>query len=113
MPKQKVRFAINALRVVWIPQLGGSTFYTHVESVDEGVRVMDLLAAYDLFQYEHKIKPDYANMGFLERYTSDGWESWFSDCEEYDNPREYLESLGDLKNVVVYSKPEHGPLHGK
>lgn len=50
----------NKLRVWWIPQVGSSNrFYIPVKSVEEGKKVMDLLAAYDMFQLQNNIKPDF------------------------------------------------------
>ena len=47
----------NKLRVWWIPQVGSSNrFYIPVKSVEEGKKVMDLLAAYDMFQLQNNIK---------------------------------------------------------
>ena len=63
---------VGDLRVWHIPQVPGEPFIVPVSSVDEGVQMMDVLAAYDLFQYENRIKPDYANMSGLDRYEDDG-----------------------------------------
>ena len=44
------------LRVWWIPQVGLSdAFYIPVKSVEEGKKVMDILAAYDAFQLQNNI----------------------------------------------------------
>ena len=42
---------------------------------------MDILAAYDCFQYNHKVKPDYCNIGGLQQYDEDSgeWEDWLYD----------------------------------
>lgn len=87
------------LQVWWIPQVPGKPFTVDVVSVAEGVKVMDILADYDRFQYENRIKPDYANAGGLNRYvgldgeSDDGWESWEDEETGEDDPRCYLESL--------------------
>lgn len=64
------------LRVKHIPQLPGKPFEVQVDSIAEGHAVLDLLAYYDLFQFENRIKPDYANMGSLVRYVAEDqdWE---------------------------------------
>ncbi len=86
------------LRVWWIPQIPGKPFRVDVDSVKEGVKIMDTLASYDLFQLEHRIKPDYSNAGGLEMFdpsdtedSPDGsWVSWYDEdtCEE--DPREWV-----------------------
>lgn len=86
------------LQVWWIPQLGISKmFEVDVADVAEGVKVMDVLARYDLFQYENKVKPDYANAGGLRRWCDDsdgvgtpGWEDWYDEETGEDDPREFL-----------------------
>lgn len=110
---------VQKLRVYWIPQVPMKPFYVDVMSVEEGVKVMDVLANYDLFQYENNIKGDYANMGGLQQQRNsaiyednpEGWVDWdiefgkrvavnFGDnytddgLEYYfDDPREYLNFL--------------------
>jgi len=82
------------------------SFTVEVSSVEEGVRMMDALANYDAFQYENYIKPDYCNMNGLqvwdetltdeemtEMELTDRWVDWYSECQCYDDPREYLVSL--------------------
>lgn len=54
------------LRVWWIPQVSCKAFHVDVESQEEAIKIMDVLAKYDLFQLEYKIKPDYCNIGGLE-----------------------------------------------
>lgn len=47
---------MSKLRVWWIPQVGVSkTFYIPVESPEEGKKVMDMLAAYDMFQLQENL----------------------------------------------------------
>lgn len=92
------------LRVWHIPQVPMKPFYVEVSSVEEGVKMMDALADYDLFQLENNIKPDYCNANGLqiwdERLTeedmvdmelTDKWVDWYN--EYYDDPRDYLEAL--------------------
>ncbi len=35
--------------------------------------VVDILAQYDLFQFENRIKPDYCNAGGIQVWEDDGW----------------------------------------
>ncbi len=39
------------------------SFTVSVASIDEGRKLCDVLAAYDLFQLEHRVKPDFCNAG--------------------------------------------------
>ena len=75
-------------------------FRVEVDSVKEGVKLMDTLAFYDIFQYENKIKPDYANAGGLEMYNEEWgeWENWYieKDFGYFDDPEDYLDTLKDL-----------------
>ncbi|EAV9187409.1 superinfection exclusion protein [Salmonella enterica] len=92
------------LRVWHIPQVPMKPFYIEVSNVEEGVKIMDVLASYDRFQFESKIKPDYCNANGLEMWDEslteddliemgleDKWVDWNS--EYFDDPREYLNSL--------------------
>ena len=88
------------MRVWWISQVGANaTFYVPVESVVEAKKVMDMLAAYDCFQYNYKIKPDYCNTGGLQVWNEEDqeWEDWFYDDGNsyYDNVDEYCEEKSE------------------
>src|SRR3546814_6755934 len=74
------------LQVWWVPQVPMTAFEVNVGSVQEGAKLLDVLAEYDLFQYENKVKPDYCNAGGLRRWCADsdgegtpGWEDWRSE----------------------------------
>lgn len=67
---------LGKLRVWHIPQIPGKSFYVEVQTIDEGVRVCDILADYDLFQFDNKIKPDYSNASGIERFENDGVDEW-------------------------------------
>lgn len=61
-------------RIWWIPQIGmEGVFYHSVPSVEEGYRVCDILGRYDLFQFENRVKPDYANVGGVEIHEDGEW----------------------------------------
>ena len=60
------------LRVWWVPQIPGPSFKVDVATAAEGLKIIDVLADYDLFQLQHMIKPDYCNAGGLMRYEEDG-----------------------------------------
>lgn len=84
------------LQVWWIPQLPMEPFCVPVDTVAMGVKILDVLADYDAFQLEHKIKPDYSNAGGLQRWREDngegipGWEDWYDEGTGEDDPREWL-----------------------
>jgi len=99
------------LRVWHIPQVPMKSFVVEVNSVEEGVRMMDALAEYDMFQYENNIKPDYCNASGLQMWDeslteadmadmelTDKWIDWHS--EYYDDPRDYLESLKEENSAA-------------
>lgn len=88
------------LRIAHIPQLGGHAFHVNVDHLQEAKKIMDVLAAYDHFQYENRIKPDYANATFLEEFDlNDGeWVSWMDDETGIDDLDEFLEFLADVQN---------------
>lgn len=72
----------GALRVWWIPQVPMNPFHVHVDSPAEAKLILDTLARYDLFQLEHRIKPDFCNVGGLECFSQDGDDGEW--CEWYD-----------------------------
>ena len=67
------------LRVWWVPQIPGRAFYVSVSTPPEAKKIMNVLANYDIFQFENKIKPDYANAGGLEIFQSGQWADWYDD----------------------------------
>lgn len=67
-------FIVGDLRVCHMPQVPGPVFFTPVLTVQDALWLMEILARYDIFQYEHRIKPDYANTSWVEIMTEDGWE---------------------------------------
>lgn len=99
------------LRVWWTPQVPMESFYIPVESPEEGKKVMDLLAAYDCFQYNHNVKPNCCNIGGLQQYDEDTgeWEdrlyddgkSWYESdkldeyCEEKSEQAEELKAFSE------------------
>ena len=86
------------MRVWWIPQVPMDPFYIDVVSVEDGVRIMDVLANYDKFQFENRIKPDYCNCGGIEVFDTEdtednpdgSWVSWIDEETGEDNPYVYL-----------------------
>lgn len=68
-------------RVWWIPQVPGKAFKIEVPSLDVGKLVCAILAQYDIFQFENRIKPDFANVGGIEKWDETDGE-WYSVDEE-------------------------------
>lgn len=97
------------LRVWWNPQLGADcTFYIPVESVEEAKKFLDVLAAYDQFQYQNRIKPDFCNTGGLQMWDEEekDWVDWSiqpynSDCV-YEDVDKYCEAFdtGELEEFT-------------
>lgn len=75
---------IGALRVWHIPQVPGKPFHAYVDTPQEAKRLLNVLARYDLFQYENRIKPDYCNASGLECYEADNGDGQPGWCEWYD-----------------------------
>lgn len=77
-------------KVWWIPQVPGKRFEVAADTVQEGEKIMEVLANYDMFQFEHNIKPDYANAGGLlfwdkELDNDDGSMGDWTEFEEYED----------------------------
>lgn len=66
----------GSLRVWHIPQVPGQPFYVPVPTPSIGKVMMDILAAYDIFQYEQRVKPDFANANGLEVFEGGEWITW-------------------------------------
>lgn len=89
--------AEKKLKVWWIPQVPMKPFEVEVVTVAEGVKLMDVLAKYDAFQFENRIKPDYCNAGGLMQFDEDsdgdgnpGWVDWYDEESGDDDPAEWL-----------------------
>jgi hypothetical protein len=67
------------LKVWWIPQIPGASFEVPVESVDQAKKILTVLADYDTFQYENRIKGDYCNAGGLVTLEDGEWVDWESE----------------------------------
>lgn len=107
MPK-KTEPKVGDLRVWHIPQVPGEAFRVPVKTPEEGKLVLDVLAAYDLFQLEFNIKPDYANAGGLEVFDADeGWVEWYDeesgeavdDCERLTNKVTSVETISEASKM--------------
>lgn len=76
----------GALRVWHIPQVPMKAFYVLVKDLDEAKTVLNVLADYDKFQFENRVKPDYSNASGLEIYIEkeNAWEEWEDESEGLD-----------------------------
>lgn len=71
------------LKVWHIPQVPGNPFLVDVDSKAEGKKIMDILAEYDLFQFDNNIKPDYSSVsGLQEEQEEGGWHDVDLESEE-------------------------------
>lgn len=52
-------------------------------TVEEGKKVMDILAAYEAFQLQNIVKPDYVNAGGIEMWNEEDkeWNDWYMETE--------------------------------
>ena len=71
------------LRVWWIPQIPMKAFHVDVQTPEEAEKLLNVLADYDLFQYENRVKGDYANAGGLHYWDEEesDWLEWYYDDE--------------------------------
>ncbi len=101
------------------PQVGRvNSFYYPVDSVEQAKTVLNLLADYDLWQYENRVKGDYASAAGLSVFEGvppeeiegdygDGWCDWqngggYSIDEIMRDPsldKEYEEDEGDVVDI--------------
>lgn len=82
-------------KVLHFPQIPCKAFEVNVETLDEALRISNMLADYDLFQFENKIKPDYANQTLIEWNHPE--HTGFDDWEQFDpfdpDEVEYVQDL--------------------
>ncbi len=70
---------VKQLRVWHIPQVPMRAFRVYIDSIKEAKLILKTLAIYDLFQMEHKIKPDYSNAQGLEEFDGKEWSEWMNE----------------------------------
>jgi len=73
------------LRVSHFPQIPCTPFIVEVKSIEEAKKIFDVLANYDMFQYQNKIKPDYCNSTVLEYFDTEEneWLEWHDEENDY------------------------------
>lgn len=68
----------GSLRVYWIPQVPMDPFHWNVDTVEEAARTIHMLAEYDIFLFNTKVRSDFANAGGLEIFEGGEWVEWES-----------------------------------
>lgn len=82
------------LKIWWVPQIPMDAFEVAVPDLRTAAILLNTLADYDQFQFEHNVKPDYANMGGLQVFEDDDWSDWWSeDGEDFNDVRRDPELL--------------------
>lgn len=100
---------MSRLRVWWIPRVGiKQAFYVPVSTVEEGKKILDLLAAYDAFQLQNRTKPDYTNAGGLQVYNPEiaDYEDWYleTDDDYFDDVDEYCEMCENAEELAEFNQ---------
>ena len=100
---------MSKLRVWWIPQVGiEETFYVPVSTVEEGKKTLDLLAAYDAFQLQNRVKPDYTNIGGLQMFDEEEgeWNDWYleTDDDYFDDVDDYCEQCERAEELTEFNQ---------
>lgn len=84
------------LRVWHIPQVPMKAFEVQVASPEEAIKVLDVLAQYDLFCWHNRVRGDYSNAAGLNKFSGGEWEEWWHP-ETGDDIDEYALYLSDIE----------------
>lgn len=82
------------LKVWHVPQMPCKAFEVEVYSLTEAKRIINVLADYDLFQFDNKIKPDYCNASGLSVYLDGEWVDWLDENGDDIHEVDDVESTG-------------------
>ena len=97
----------NKLRVWWTPQVPMECFYVPVDTPEEAKKVMDILAAYDAFQLQNRVKSDYCNADGLQMYDPETatWEDWYleTDDDYFYDVDEYIFQSENAEKIEEFS----------
>lgn len=84
------------LRIWWIPQIPGKGFEWAIPDLKTASLMLDVLAAYDDFQFAENVKGDYCNMGGLQVFQDGEWVDWEdddgNDFDEYRRSDAFIEA---------------------
>ena len=98
---------MNKMRVWWIPQVPMKSFYVPVDTLEEGKKIMDILAAYDAFQLQNRVKSDYCNAGGLQMYNpeTEDWEDWYLETEDdyFEDVDEYISLTANAEKINEFT----------
>jgi hypothetical protein len=88
------------IRVAHFPQVPCKPFHVEAKNLEEARLITNTLANYDLFQFENRIKPDYANATVVEEFDEEEgeWISWSDDETGIDDIDEYFEYLKEQED---------------
>lgn len=102
------------LQVWWIPQVPGKPFTVDVATPQEAKALLDVLARYDIFQFENRIKPDYCNAGGLRMWGGKEWEEWYDengdDIDDAELAAAGCEKLAAALHAIVDEIPANPKL---
>jgi hypothetical protein len=62
-----------SVKVWYIPQVPMPPFEVEVADVATGRIVLDALVDFSLFEFENRVKPDYADMGGISELVDGEW----------------------------------------
>lgn len=89
---------MKRLRINHFPQIPCKGFVVEVKNLEEAKKIYNVLADYDMFQYENRIKPDYCNVTSLEEYCEKEkeWYDWYDEETGLDF-REYIDMEEEME----------------
>jgi hypothetical protein len=85
---------MSDLKLWWIPQVPMKAFEVEISTLDEGAKLLDVLAKYDMFQFDNRIKPDYCNAGGIVMLEDGEWVDWYDEATGEDDPRVFVAAQG-------------------
>jgi hypothetical protein len=85
---------MSDLKLWWIPQVPMKAFEVEISTLDEGAKLLDVLAKYDMFQFDNCIKPDYCNAGGIVMLEDGEWVDWYDEATGEDDPRVFVAAQG-------------------
>lgn len=90
------------IQVWYIPQVPAAPFFRPAANLVAAVELLDTLAAFSLFEFENKIKPDYADVGGVERYEDAGRGLEWIEVDEDELEAAAASAAAGTPQVVLY-----------